>query len=273
VIGLGGFEWAFAVNTVSFLAVIAAIAPLELPPPPRTHGESIVRSIRNGARFARTEPGIRAVIGYLWMNSLLAAPFIALVPAVALEVFHSGESGTATLVTAQGLGAVTMALLLGNLIMRLGHRRLLRLVLAGLPVALAGYAVAPQLWVAAIAIFFVGLFYLGCLSSFTTIAQLRAPAELRGRVLSALMVLLGTLYPIGSIVQGAIADETSLRVTTGATAALLALWIVGIRVFRPGYDRHLDDVADETDTTESEEAEAEERLGDAPLPGGSVPAT
>src|SRR5581483_7979137 len=129
VIGLGGFEWAFAINTVSFLAVIAAIAPLQLPPPPHASGESIPRAIRNGARFALTEPGIRSVIGYLAMNSLLAAPFIALVPAFALEVFHSGESGTAMLVTAQGLGAVTMALLLGNAIARFGHRRLLRGVL------------------------------------------------------------------------------------------------------------------------------------------------
>jgi MFS family permease len=271
VISLGGFEWAFAINTVSFLAVIAAVAPLELPPPPHTHGESIPRAIRNGARFALTEPGIRSVIGYLSMNSLLAAPFIALVPAVALEVFHSGESGTAVLVTAQGLGAVTMALLLGNLIARLGHRRLLRAVLTGLPIALGAYALAPELWAAALAIFFVGLFYLGCLASFTTIAQLRAPPELRGRVMSALMVLLGTLYPIGSIVQGAIADQTSLRITTGVAAALLGLWLVAIRLLHPGYDRHLDDIANETDVTESEEAA--ERVGDAPLPGGSVPAT
>jgi MFS family permease len=256
VISLGGFEWAFAINTVSFLAVIAAIAPLELPPPPRTHGESIPSAIRNGARFALTEPGIRSVIGYLSVNSLLAAPFIALVPAVALEVFHSGESGTAVLVTAQGLGAVTMALLLGNLIARVGHRRMLRGVLAGLPLALGAYALAPELWVATIAIFFVGLFYLGCLASFTTIAQLRAPPELRGRVMSALMVLLGTLYPIGSILQGAIADQTSLRVTTGVAAALLGIWLVVIRVLHPGYDRHLDDVVNET-----------------PVPGGSVPAT
>jgi MFS family permease len=263
VITLGGFEWAFAINTVSFLAVIAAIAPLELPPPRPVEGESIPTSIRKGARFAWTEPGIRSVIGYLSLNSLLAAPFIALVPAVALNVFHSGESGTAALVTAQGVGAVTMALMLGGLVARFGNRRVLRTVLTGLPVALVLYALAPTLWLAVFAIFFVGLFYLGCLSSFTTIAQLRAPAELRGRVLSALMVLLGTLYPIGSILQGAVADETSLRVTTAGTAVLLAVALVAIRVLRPDYDRHLDDVADETDTTETEEAEEAEEADEA----------
>ncbi len=266
VISLGGFEWAFAINTVSFLAVIAAIAPLKLPAPRPTEGESIPTAIKNGARFAVREPGIRSVIGYMGLNSLLAAPFIALVPAVALEVFHAGESGTAVLVTAQGLGAVTMALLLGGVVARFGHRRVVRGVLTGLPLALLLYALAPELWVAAIAIFFVGLFYLGCLSSFTTIAQLRAPAELRGRVLSALMVLLGTLYPIGAIAQGAIADATSLRIVTGGTAALLALALVGIRVFRPDYDRHLDDVANESDATES--AEAAKSAETAETPGG-----
>ena len=104
--------------------------------------------------------------------------------------------------------------MLGGVVARFGNRRVLRTVLTGLPVALVLYALAPTLWLAVIAIFFVGLFYLGCLSSFTTIAQLRAPAELHGRVLGALMVLLGTLYPIGSILQGAVANKTSLRVTT-----------------------------------------------------------
>ena len=69
----------------------------------------------------------------------------------------------------------------------------------------------------------VGFLYLGCLSSFMTIAQLRAPAELRGRVMSTLMVLLGTLYPLGAILQGAIADEIGLRATTAGAAALTTL--------------------------------------------------
>ena len=206
------------------------------------------------------------MIGYLALNSLLAAPFIALVPAVALKVFDAGEAGTAVLVTAQGLGAVTMALSLGGLIVRVGHRRLLRGVLAGLPVALVAYALAPALWLAAVAIFFVGFFYLGCLSSFTTIAQLRAPAAMRGRVMSVLMVLLGTLYPIGSIVQGAIADEIGLRVTTLVTAILLAGALVVIRIVKPSYDRALDDMDDEVASRVAAD-------GDPPVPPASVAAT
>jgi len=236
VIDVGGFEWAFAVNTLSFLAVIAAIAPLRLPAPAPREGESIRRAIGDGVRFARREPGIRAVMSYLALNSLFAAPFIALVPAMALTVFHNEDSGTAALVTAQGLGAVAMALSLGGLAHRFGHRHVLLAGLAALPPVLVAYALSPSLEVAVIAIFFVGAAYLCCLSSFMTIAQLRAPNELRGRVMSALMVLLGVLYPIGSILQGWIADGIGMRAVTAGAAVLLALALLALRMLRPGFD-------------------------------------
>ena len=241
VIDLGGFEWAFAVNTLSFVAVIVAIAPLRLPPPTPKEGESIRESIRDGLRYSRREPGIRAVMSYLALNSLFAAPFIALVPAMALTVFHNEDAGTAALVTSQGVGAVLMALALGGLVARFGHRLVLLGGLVTLPPALVAYALSPTLEIGVITIFFVGASYLCCLSSFTTVAQLRAPAELRGRVMSGLMVLLGVLYPLGSIVQGWIADGIGLRATTAGAAIILAGTLVAMRVLRPGFDAEVRD--------------------------------
>jgi predicted MFS family arabinose efflux permease len=243
VIGVGGYSLAFAINAASFLAVIVAVAPLRLPAPTPVPGETVRQAIASGARYAWREPGIRAVIVYLALNSLLAAPFIALVPAVALRVFHDAAGGTAALVTAQGAGAVLMALVLSALVRRLGLRRTVLGCLAVLPVALVAYAAAPTLAVGAAASFFVGALYLGCLSSFTTIAQLRAPSALRGRVLSVFFVLLGLLYPIGSVVQGAIADAVGLPATTAGAAALLAASFVVVRAARRGFDRDLDDLA------------------------------
>jgi MFS family permease len=241
VIATGGYAWAFAINTASFVAVILAVAPLRLPLPARRDGETIRSSIAAGARFAVRESGIRAAIVYLGLNSLLAAPFIALVPAVALREFHDGTGGTTALVTAQGIGAVVMAFALSSLAHRYGNRRTVMVCLVTLPAALVAYALAPTLPFGAAAIFFVGALYLGCLSSFTTIAQLRAPAALRGRVLAALMVLLGLLYPIGSVVQGAVADEVGLRATTAGAAVLLAAAMLVVRRARPGFDRDLAD--------------------------------
>ncbi|HEY3672552.1 MAG TPA: MFS transporter [Acidimicrobiia bacterium] len=233
VIGLGGYELAFALNTLSFFAVFGVVASFRLPAPVSAAGMSILGSIREGARFVRGDAALRFVVGCMALNSLLAAPFIALIPAVALDVFHEEKLGTAALVTAQGIGAVCMGLALATLFGRFGTRRVLLGVLFSLPVALVLYALAPTLPLAVVAIFVVGGLYLGSLSSFTTVAQLRAPAELRGRVVSVLMMLIGALYPIGSIAQGAIADEIGLRATTTGAAVLLGALLLTWRILRP----------------------------------------
>ncbi len=240
VIGFGGYEWAFGVNTVSFLAVIVAVAPLRLPPPTRVVGETIRSAIRGGARFVRSDRGMRAIVIYLGLTSLLAAPFIALVSAMADEVFDNKNPGTSALVTAQGIGAVAMAIALGGLAHRFGHRRVLLANIAVLCVALTAYALAPTLELGVLAIFCVGGAYLGCLSSYLTIAQLRAPAELRGRVMSITLMLIGAAYPLGAVLQGGIADVIGLRATIAGAAVLLALSVTGIRVTHPGFDQELD---------------------------------
>lgn len=235
VISLGGYAWAFAFNTVSFFAVIVAILMIRLPPPAPHGGKSILDSIREGVRYTRRDPGLRVVVAYMAVNTLLAAPFIALVPAMAIKVFDAGASGTAALTTAQGVGAVIMALSLGGFAARFGSRRTLLAVLWGLPPALVVYAVMPTIATSALAIFLVGFLYLGALSSFTSIAQLRAPAAVRGRVLSVLQVLLGSLYPLGAILQGQVADAIGLRATTAGSALLMLAALVLARVAYPRF--------------------------------------
>jgi MFS family permease len=189
----------------------------------------------------RGEPGLRITALAMCLNTFLAAPFIALVPAMALEVLHSGSLGTTVLVTAQGIGAVLMAFSLGTLVDRHGGRRVLMTLMATLPVALLAYAGAPDLALSAVALFAVGLLYLGALSSFTTIAQLRVPAEIRGRVLAVFTVILGSLYPLGSIIQGKLADHIGLRETTAGSAVLMAVVMLATRALRPGITAAIDE--------------------------------
>jgi MFS family permease len=237
-----GFALAFAVNTISFLAVILVVAALRLPGPRlAAHTTSIIRSIGHGFAFAWEERGLRTIVIYMAFNSLLAAPFIALIPPMAIKVLDAGDAGTSALVAAQGVGAVTMALLLGTLAKRYGSRGLLAAAIWLLPFALIAYSLSPGIVAAVVFIFFVGALYLGTLSSFTSVAQLRAPTELRGRVMSVLMVLLGSLYPIGSIVQGWLSDEIGQRVTQMAAAVAMLVVLAILRVVFPHYLRALDD--------------------------------
>jgi len=221
VIGFGGYEWAFALNAASFVAPVLAILPLTIPTPVANRDTSMLRSIREGLSFVRHEPGIRSVIGYFALNSFLAAPFIALIPSFATLLTDREDLGTSVLVTGQGVGAVLMALSLNALMRKLGARDLYRAVVLALPLALIAYAGSPNLVFGAITIIAVGAVYLGGLSTFNTITQLRTPAALRGRVLSTNMIILGSLYPLGSVVQGWVGDQVGLRATTMGAAALL----------------------------------------------------
>lgn len=173
-------------------------------------------------------------------NTFFAAPFIGLIPAMPQLVFDAGANATAAPVRAQGVGAVAMALSLGPLATHFPSRRVLLFVLWGLPPALVVYALMPTLLLACLAVAVVGFLYLGAVSSFTSISQLRAPAAVRGRVLSLLIVILGVLYPVGLAIQGPLAHAVGLRETTVAAASRMLAVLLVARAVRPRFADALD---------------------------------
>jgi MFS family permease len=235
-----GFAASFTANAVSFLAVVAALLFVRLGPPPGSQ-VGLLSSMRAGLRAAWAQPSCRAATIAIGTVALLAAPFIALVPAVALSLTRGGATsvaaGTAALTTAQGLGAVAGALLLPPLAVRFGRGPMLGWSLALLPAILIGYGAARSLWLAVAALFGVGLVYMGVLSGLQTVAQLHAPAAYRGRVLSFFLVALGVAYPLGALAQGPVADHIGVGWTTVSAALTLGLIYLLIAWRKPGFVR------------------------------------
>lgn len=240
----GSYSLAFALNAASFLAVLAALLVVHPRAPVRVEESPGLRQrLAEGVRVAAAEPGCRVAILLIAVVALLASPFIALVPAVALKLFHQQAKGTSVLVTAQGIGAVIGALALASLVTRWGRRRVVVIVLVALPLVLIGYAAAPTLDLAAVAILVVGAVYIGVLSGLNTVIQLRAPASARGRVLGLYMMALGTIYPLGALVQGVLGDHLGLRRVIAGTAALLLVAVATFLRRRPDLVGALDDPA------------------------------
>ena len=230
----GSYTTAFAINAVSFAAMLAALFLLRL----ATHVAptdklQLWTRIRTGARAARDEPGVRSAILMISVVALTASPFIALIPAMA-RVRYDGTSGlTSWFVTAQGVGAVIGALLLPLLADRFGRFRMLMASFVLLPAALVLYGLAPTAVLATVALVGVGATYMFTFSGIGTVVQLRAPAELRARVLSFYFLALGVLYPIGATLQGPIADRFGLGPVTVASGLVLLLVVGLLRAFRP----------------------------------------
>ena len=241
-IGVGGIEWALVVNTVSFLAVIGAVASVRLPGAnPMAAAEPFRRALLGGWRYVRAEPGLRATFSIMCLNTLLAAPFIALIPAMAVKVLDGDETTTGVLVTAEGVGAVLAGATVGGLVARYGLRlTMLNAVSLSVP-ALIVYGLAPSTLAMAGALAVVGFLYMLALSTFTTAAQQRSPDELVGRVLAVNNAVLGALYPLGVLIQGRLGDVVGLRATTVAVALVMGAALVGVRALRPAYTAALND--------------------------------
>jgi len=237
VIVAGGYSWAFVVNAASFFAVVIALVFIRLPAPPGHDGTGVRAGIVTGARVAWEEPGCKAAIQLIGTAAFLVAPFIGLIPAKALALVgddkHAIARATAVLTTAQGIGAITGALLVAPLGYRFGMRRVLAAYLVLTPVAVVGYAGAETTALAAVAITVVGGLYIGLLSGLNTVVQLQAPVEYRGRVLSLFFVALGVTYPIGLLFQGAVAGWAGLGPTTAVGAGVMLIVLAGLRATQP----------------------------------------
>ncbi|HLI72970.1 MAG TPA: MFS transporter [Acidimicrobiales bacterium] len=254
----GSATWAFAVNAISFGAVVGALAFVRLPARHvDTSDVGIVRRMVDGARVAASDPGCRNAIVLIAIVALVGSPFIALVPAVAIDALHRGAGGTSVLVTAQGIGAVVGALALGPLAGLMTRRWLLVGSLLTFPLALVVYGVAPSLWGKAAALVAVGGCYIGVLSGLNTVVQLRAPAAARGRVLGLYMMALGLIYPIGAVVEGALARVAGIdEVTVAAGAVLLGVMLV-LHAWRSNLFEAFEDPAAVVQAEAESEAEAE----------------
>jgi MFS family permease len=238
-----GYPLAFDANAVSFLAVVAALAFVRLAPPTGKGGDSLLASLRGGLAAARAEPGCWAAIWTIGVVALIASPFIALVPAMAERMAAGGlgaaghgravAAATGVLTTAQGIGAVVGAMALAGLAARFGAGRVLAASLAAFPLVLVVYGSAQSLWWAAAGLFAVGLVYIGVLSGLSAVVQVRAPSAFRGRVLSLYLVALGVAYPVGSLIQGPVADRIGIGWTTTGSALLLTLVLGVIAILRP----------------------------------------
>ena len=228
-ISVGGIGTALWCNAISFLAVIVAVALVKVPQRPGDR-RPIFGALADGLRFAVAHPVMRRMLVVMVMTIAIASPFIAFVSQMATNVLHGDAKATSVLVTAQGVGAVAAAFTLGSVTKRLGSSAVMFGAVGVLCPALFAYGLAPRLWLAAPMLTVVGLSYGYAFTSFASVSQQAAPDDMRGRVLAVNFLVLGIMFPVGTLIQGQIADAVGLRWTTAGSGVVLAF---GLLVMAP----------------------------------------
>jgi len=225
VIAVSGVDLCFALNAVSFLAVLTSLAlmrPSEFYPVSR--GEErppILGGIREGLRYVARSGRLRLVIGIGFVVSTVGFNFHVLVPVLASDTLHAGPEVFGILSASFGVGALLGALLSAALAR--ASWKVLLLGTIGFSSALLALAVQHTVVACALLLFVTG----GCFTLWTAnsqaLLQLTAPDELRGRVVSLWLFAFAGLTPLGGLLAGWLADvggtELAFSVTGGVSLA------------------------------------------------------
>jgi predicted MFS family arabinose efflux permease len=234
-----GAEVAFAVNAVSFLALIAALLVIrirERGSPPATTD----RSVRAGLRYVRAHRVVLLLLVAVATTGFAADPMITLAPPLAAEV---GGEGTlvAILVSAFGIAAAPASILSGRSQRRLGSLQVGGLGMGTMAAGLTVAAVAPVAAAMVVGFALTGAGFVLALTGFTSVLQRRIPSELRGRIMALWSVAFLGNRPIAAAIDGAAADLVGPR---WAMAIAITVALCGVAVARMLLRRQAGQVGD-----------------------------
>ena len=208
VIAAVGEGWCFALDAVSYVAVIASLRAMRVTPrilPSRT--TRLRDELATGYRYASGFAPVRSALLLLSLVSVTGMPYSVLMPAMSASVLHGGPHTLGFLMTASGAGALAGALYLASRRSVLGLGRAMALAAMTLGAGLVAFSLSRTLWLSLVLLPLVGAGMMITMAATNTVIQTIVTDDLRGRVMAFYtMAFLGTA-PIGSLVAGLAADR------------------------------------------------------------------
>ncbi len=210
----------FLVNSVSKLGVIAAVAAMSVEERRRPgRATRVLADLAEGLRYAWETVPVRILLPNLALVSFMIAPYQALMPIFAAEIYHGGADTLGYLMGAAGLGGGLAVLALAG---RPSVRGLARIILAAsvtAGAALTAFSQTRWLWLAYVLMFCVGAGMLVVITGTSTILQTIVEDEKRGRVMSLYTMSFLGMIPMGSLAAGAVADHIGAPLTLALCGA------------------------------------------------------
>jgi len=247
---LGGFvlaafgaSWAFLINALSYLAVIGALLLIRVPRLPTSGSVTVagmLAGFKESLRYSRDRPGILACFIVVVALGGLGSPMVQFFPLFASDVFHVGAVGLGWLAAAAGLGSVVAAPLIAGRGSLVPRGRLLQVAMIGYGGAVVAFGVAPIYAIGWAALVITGAGYLAIASTLNTTIQIQVDEDMRGKVLALYVMLLTVALPIGSSVEGLVAQFVGPQLAVAMFGALF-LGVYAWLKLRTDYLPRLDD--------------------------------
>ena len=225
-----GMVACFGMNGISFLFVIAAILALRDVHVPPLAKESIVDQMKGGLRYVKNSRNLMSVTVLGFIVAFLGFPILTFLPVITKDVFGRDVDFYTRLMTFAGAGAVTGALVVAYIGKHRHIGRLLLVFLALFGIAMAMFSLSRTPMLSSVILFMAGSLLVMCTSLNTSLAQLLAPAELRGRVVSIYMLAFRGGSPLGGLASGwlvtQIGSAPKVLMVNGVLLTVVALFFL-----------------------------------------------
>jgi len=230
--------WCFALNGISFLAVLFALLRMRMPEGrPALQAEPLTVQLREGLRYIGSHTVVRTIIALVAVSSIFGFSYSVLLPAFAIDLLGIGESGVGLLQTAVGVGAVGGALTVASL----GRSRRKGLLLTAgsllFPAAVLGLAFSPHLPLALLCLGLAGFGFVTQNSTSNTLIQTIVPDQLRGRVMGVYTMMFFGTTPFMSLMAGGLAQWLGPSWATAFGALVSLAFALGVVVAVPALRR------------------------------------
>jgi len=231
-IGAFDISFAFLINGISFLAVIAAYLLMresELRPVPPiarpTSVRGVFENLAEGARYVRQTPIVLLAVTVVGLVATFGMNFQVLVPPLADHILNVGPSGFGFLMAASGLGSLLAALAVAFR-RKVGPGPIVWGAL-GLGFGSVLLALSTSYPLSLVAMFICGTGAISMAVTANTTIQMTVPDHLRGRVMSVYTTVFAGSVPAGGLLMGWVAS------TWGVMAALMLCAVLTLAIAIP----------------------------------------
>jgi MFS family permease len=228
VIAAVGEGYCFAIDGVSYIAVVVSLLMMRVPPSTLKRATAtMLEQLQEGWSYVVTFRPIRTILSLFALLSLMGIPFMVLMPIFASEVLHGGAHTLGSLMGASGVGALISAI---SLALRKSVRGLTTMIQIAAILFGAGlilFGLSHTLFLSLFLMLVTGFGMMQGLAASNTVIQTLVPEDKRGRVMSYYTMAFVGMAPFGSLLAGALAHRFGAPhavMITGSFCLIGAAW-------------------------------------------------
>lgn len=247
-IAIAGPGWAFFLNGVSFITVLAAVFVIRPTVDERPAGArpSTREGFGEAVRYMRQRTGIVVSVGCAMLVAFFGNPTTQFTVVFNKFLYHGSPAVLGWLTAAVGLGAVLVAPVISTWDTRVARSTVVRWSLPIYAASIIAFGLAPIWQLALVSLLVSGAGFLAVIATTNTSIQMIVADEMRGRVMSVRIMGFTLAFPFGSLAQGALADAWGPRQTVTVFGAMLLAFAVYLAL-KPSLLRTLDAETDAVD--------------------------